>query len=227
MDKKMQSGVFVPFDSFYDIDELCEYNFDLEEIIALKNLQQRKLFLSDCNEAGGFDSFDVDRICANILQYNRDDAESDLAPEDRTPILLYIDSFGGSLVSGFKLIDIIKLSKTPIYTINTGTWYSAALLIGIAGHKRFATVSSTFLLHDGVNGYMDSQSKLEDYADFFKKFNNVVVKEYVIGNSAITDEEYEENRRKEWYFLANEAKEKELIDIIIGVDEDYDIYNIC
>ena len=122
---------------------------------------------------------------------------------------------------------IIELSETPVYTINTGTWYSMALLIGIAGHKRFATSRSTFLLHDGINGYMDSQSKAEDYADFIKKFNSLVVKEYVMGNSAITSEEYEENRRVEWYFLASEAKEKELVDAIIGVDEGYDIYDIC
>ncbi|MBQ1344595.1 ATP-dependent Clp protease proteolytic subunit [Candidatus Saccharibacteria bacterium] len=227
MDKKMQTKALVPFGSFYDVDELCEYNFDLEEIINLRNLQQRKLFLNDCNESGGYDDFDIEQICANILQYNRDDADCNLSPEERAPILLYINSHGGPEISGFKLIDIIELSETPVYTINTGTWYSMALLIGIAGHKRFATSRSTFLLHDGINGYMDSQSKAEDYADFIKKFNSLVVKEYVMGNSAITSEEYEENRRVEWYFLASEAKEKELVDAIIGVDEGYDIYDIC
>ena len=182
-------------------------------------MQQRKLFL---DEEITVES--AEEITANILQYNREDENNNIPAENRKPVLLYINSPGGSITAGFQIIDVIKLSETPVYTINFGTWYSMAFLIGICGKKRFASPSATFLLHDGTTGFFDSQSKAEDVAEFSKRYNRDVVKKHVIDFSKISDSEYEDKKRVEWYMLAEEAKNMGCIDFIIG--QDMPIYKV-
>ena len=46
------------------------------------------------------------------------------------------------------LISSIQLSKTPIYTINTGTAYKESFLVYLAGHRRYAYPNSMFMYID-------------------------------------------------------------------------------
>jgi ATP-dependent Clp protease protease subunit len=141
--------------------------------------------------------------------------------EDRKPILLYVTSNGGSLVDGFELIDVMLLSKTPIYTINLGYQYSMGFLIGLAGSKRYGTKNATYLLHDGQNMVWNSSSKVMDQMKFQEK-QEAKIKDYVLSRSKLTSEEYDEKYRVEWYLFNPEAKEKGFCDYIIGEDCDID-----
>ena len=137
------------------------------------------------------------------------------------PIKLYMTTNGGNVDAGFQLIDVIMSSKTPIYTINSGYWYSMGFLIGIAGHKRFSTRNARMLMHDGCHFLGDSSAKLQDQVEFQKRFDSRI-KQYVISRSNITSEEYDKKFRVEWYMFADEAKERGLIDYIIGEDCEID-----
>lgn len=202
---------------YYDID----FEFDeesaiksglIEEVFYVKDLQQRKLFLNM-----NIDQFTIGDIVRHIMQYNTED--KGIAPEERKPILLYLTSNGGSVDAGFELIDVIKSSKTPVYTINLGYQYSMGFLIGLAGHKRFATPNAKFLMHDGSNFVWDSGAKVQDRMEFQKKVEERI-KNYVLQNSQISSEEYDSKFRVEWYMFADEAKEKGFVDYIIGSDCD-------
>ena len=46
-----------------------------------------------------------------------------------------------------------------------------------------------------------------------------MIRDYVVANTKITEEEYKRNERRQWYLNAHEMKEKGLIDIIIGEDD--------
>lgn len=203
------------FDIDAEYDELLVADrSSLEEIILVKDMQQRKIWLHD--------SIDIETISGaihNIYQYNREDA--DIPVEERKPILLYVASNGGSVDAGFALIDAIQTSKTPVYTINTGYWYSMGFLIGLAGKKRFAMPNATFLMHDGSNFIWTSGSKAQDQADFNRRVE-ARVKQYILDHSSLTSKEYDKKQRVEWYLFADEAKEKGFIDLIIGVDCDID-----
>lgn len=204
---------------YFDIDAeyealLVTDRSSLEEVMMVKDMQQRKIWLHD--------EIDIETVSGaihNIYQYNREDA--DLPVEGRKPILLYIASNGGSVDAGFALIDAIQTSKTPIYTINTGYWYSMGFLIGLAGKKRFAMPNATFLMHDGSNFIWTSGSKAQDQADFNRRVE-ARVKQYILDHSTLTSKEYDKKQRVEWYLFADEAKEKGFIDQIIGVDCDID-----
>ena len=203
---------------YYDI----EIDFDkalidggmVEELFYLKDLKQRKLFLNM-----EIDQISVADIARHILQYNKEDAGID--PADRQPILLYVVSNGGEVDSGFELIDVIQSSKTPVYTINLGYQYSMGFLIGLAGHKRFATRNAKYLMHDGSNFVYNSGAKAQDQMEFNRKVEERV-KQYIISRSNVTSEEYDSKLRVEWYLFADEAKEKGFVDCIIGVDCDID-----
>ena len=157
----------------------------------------------------------------HILQMNKEDEA--IPVEKRTPIILYINTNGGDMDSGFALIDVILASKTPVYTVNLGWQYSMGFLIGIAGHKRFASKNAKYLIHDGSGMLFDSSAKMQDRMEFWK-IESERVKEFILDRTTITPEEYEEKLRVEWYLFADEAKEKGIVDHIIG--EDADIYDI-
>lgn len=205
---------------YYDIEVSFEKSLIeggmVDELFYLKDLKQRKLFLNS-----EIDQFTVADIVKHIMQINKED--KDIEPAERQPILLYVTSNGGEIDSGFELIDVIMNSKTPVYTINLGFQYSMGFLIGLAGHKRYATANAKFLMHDGSNFVWDSGMKAQDRMDFNKKIESRI-KKYVMSRSTVTNEEYESKLRVEWYLFADEAKEKGFVDYIIG--EDCDINEI-
>lgn len=204
-------------EEYYDLNVELEDLFKgaaSEEVFYLKDLKQRKFIIND-----SISQFSVADTVRHILQINREDFG--IAPEERKPILLYLISVGGSVDDGFELIDVIQASKTPVYTINLGYWYSMGFLIGIAGKKRFAMKNSKFLQHDGFSGAYDSAAKMQDKLAF-DKITEERIRDYVISVSNITGEEYDSKYRVEWYMYAEEAKEKGFIDYIIGEDCDID-----
>ena len=75
------------------------------------DLENRRLFINDI-----IDSDVIDTIVYHILRYNRED--KDIPVENRKPILLYVNTNGGSVPDGYALIDAVMTSKTPVYTIN-------------------------------------------------------------------------------------------------------------
>lgn len=186
----------------------------LSEVLYLKDLKQRKLFLND--EINFVSAIEV---VHNILQFNTEDKE--IPVEDRKPILLYVTSIGGGVDAGYALIDTILCSKTPVYTINLGWQYSMGFLIGLAGHKRFAVPNARFLMHDGSSFVYDSGAKAQDQMEFQKRVEERT-RAYVLSRSKLTPEEYDAKFRVEWYLFAEEAKQYGFTDYIIGQDCDLD-----
>ena len=206
----------------YD-DDYYDFEIDLEKIVGsgmvddvfyLKDLKQRKLFLK-CD----IDQCSVSDIVKHIMQYNAEDRGK--PTEERQPIFLYVVSNGGVVDAGFELIDVIECSKTPVYTINTGYQYSMGLLIGLAGHKRFATKNAKYLMHDGSNFVWNSGAKAQDQMEFNLEVERRI-KQYILGHTNLSEEKYKEQFRKEWYFFADEAKKMGFTDYIIGEDCDID-----
>lgn len=202
------------FDIDFDVEEVLAKNGMVDAVFYLRDLKQRKLYLNDT-----IDQITVDDIVSHIIQYNRQDKGVD--PKDRQTIMLYLSSNGGEVDAGFQLIDVILASKTPVYTINLGYQYSMGFLIGLAGHKRFATPNAKFLMHDGTNFVYNSGTKVQDQMAFQRRVEERI-RRFVIDHSHVTPEEYDSKLRVEWYLFADEAKEKGFVDQIIGVDCPFD-----
>lgn len=202
------------YDIGIDFEKILMDTGCLDEMFYLQDLKKRKMYLN-CEITQG----SVASIVRHILQFNAED--KGISPEVRQPILLYIISEGGDVDAGFELIDAIQNSKTPVYTINLGYWYSMGFLIGLSGHKRYATKNAKFLMHDGSHFIYNSSAKARDQM----RFNDRVeerVKEHVLSLSNLDGDEYDAKLRVEWYMFADEAKERGFVDYIIGEDCDID-----
>ena len=57
--------------------------------------------------------------------------------------------------------------------------------------------------------------------EFNKKVDNAI-RDYIVANTNISEEEYKANERKQWYLNAEEMKEKGMIDFIIGSENSED-----
>lgn len=191
----------------FSINESIGYVY--EDIFKSEDLERRHLYIN-----GNIDNGVIDDVVYHILRYNRID--KGIAAHDRRPIILYINSPGGDLVSGYSLIDAILLSKTPVYTVNIGECASMAFLVFIAGDFRFTMPHSQFLMHDGTVAGNDSTAKMKDRMEFEFSQLEEMVKEYVVERTLIDADAYEQKYRCEWYFLPKEAKQLGVADYILG-----------
>lgn len=191
------------------------YNYEYSDKFDIEDNEQRRIYINS-----EIDENIVDTAVYHVLRYNRIDKDTPIT--SREPIKIYINSPGGLVADGYALIDAIKLSKTPVYTINLANCLSMALLIFISGHKRFSMPHAEFLLHDGSSGCFDSVSKMQDRLKFESEQIDKMTKEYILSNTSITKEQYEMNMRKEWYFLPQEGKSIGVVDSIIGEDCELD-----
>lgn len=198
-----------------DIKVTESFNYCYEDKFEMEDSEGRRLYINCI-----IDESVVDTAVYNILRYNRMD--KGVPAEERKPIIIYINSPGGSVIDGYSLIDAITLSKTPVYTVNLGACFSMGLLIYMAGHKRFAFPRSEFLLHEGFISDGDSVSKVKDYLDFQSNQVEVMTKDYILEHSKIGSDEYDRNMRKEWYFLPKEGKKIGIVDYILGEDDELD-----
>lgn len=160
----------------------------------------------------------IGHIILDIIEFNRED--EGIPVEKRKPIKLYINSPGGEVDEGFPLISTIELSKTPVFTINIGSWSSMSFLIGITGHKRLALSYTKFLLHDGSTVSYGTTSKALDKAKFDDRFEQEVIKRHVLKHSNMTSAEYDSLLRVEYYMLPQDALKHQFIDRIITDIED-------
>lgn len=162
----------------------------------------------------------VTGLAANILRYNRED--KGLPVGSRKPIIIYINSPGGSVIDGFGLIDVMINSKTPVYTVNLADAASMGFLIFLAGSRRFSMPHCQFLCHDGSTSGYDSSAKMRDRMEFETNALNPMVKDYVISRTNINSDLYDEKYRVEWYMLSEEAKSHGIVTDIVGKDCDID-----
>lgn len=202
------------------MEKSLRLNCSFQELAYLNEIDARRLYLygeiasSDgCDDDCTFYTSQAASIVKKIFDYNREDRG--LHGVERQPIILYINSPGGELAEGFSLVAAMKLSKTPIYTINTGMWCSMAFLIGITGSKRYSLPFTTFLMHEASGFSFGKISNMEDKIKFDRKFSDTVVKQHVLKHSRMTEEEYDHVVKNELYLLPEEALEYGFIDEIV------------
>ena len=187
------------------------YNYCYENRFDLEDLDGRRLYINSA-----IDEDIISTIVYQILRYNRED--KGVPVEERTPIILYLNSPGGSVVDGYGLVDAIRSSITPIYTVNQAFAASMGFLIFIAGHKRYSMERSEFLMHDGSTFGWDSTAKMKDRMDFETKELEAMTKEYIMSRTKIDSDLYDEKYRVEWYMLPETAKKYGIVDYIVGKD---------
>ena len=102
------------------------------------------------------------------------------------PIHLHIQSYGGSLLHTFYIMDAIKTLKTPVYTYIDGFAASAATLMSVCGKRRFMTESSVMLVHQLSSGASGKFEEIKNEYSNLVEFMEIIKKTYLnYGNISI------------------------------------------
>lgn len=147
-----------------------------------------------------------------IMRSNKED--KGLSVEERKPIKIFIDSPGGDVIFMNSIIKAIEISKTPVWTINYCTAYSAASLILAAGHKRYALPGSHVLVHNGYCSYSGEASQVESTKKYFDKLNKVI-NDWFLSKTKIDPKAYKKKAISDWFMTAEESLENGIVDRII------------
>ena len=161
----------------------------------------------------------LESVCLMILKWNSED--KNLPVDCRKKIVLYLNSDGGDAIMGSQILSIIKNSKTPVVTVGFAKCASMASYILASGSLRYCFPNTVVLYHDGQTGYVSSGNKGKDIQRFYDKLDERMT-EFMIKNTNMTKEFLEEIKDREYYMFPEEAKERGIIDKIIGIDCDLD-----
>jgi ATP-dependent protease ClpP protease subunit len=134
---------------------------------------------------------------------------------DPYPIHLHIQSYGGSLLHTFYVMDVIKTLKTPVYTYIDGFAASAATLMSVCGKRRFMTESSVMLIHQLSSG--GAAGKFEEIKNEYSnlvEFMDIIKKTYLnYGN--ISSERLDELLKQDLWLNSAKSLEYGFVDEII------------
>ena len=189
------------------VDNVKDDMKTFEDLINFDGSVRREVYIYDITPGLGA------TVDGQIRFWNQYDEDHNIPVNERKPIKIYIDSCGGSLSDTLTIIDAIKMSKTPIYTICIGTAYSGGFFTFITGHKRIAYPHASFLFHEGSTSTGGTSGQFENYTAFYKKQLDQL-KDIVLTHTSISEEEYSKIRRDDIWYDAKEGIEKSFVDEI-------------
>lgn len=185
-------------------------NIGLAEKLYLEDLGDRLFYLDS--------EVDCDLLHTVTMQiYKINGIDYGLPEKERTPIVLVINSYGGSALDGIALMDAIRQSKTPVIGICTGYAMSMAFNIYSVCHIRVSMPNAVFMFHDGSECVINTSTKVHDWTTFSPKLDNRINK-MIAENSKLTVEYLESIAPHDNYWFADEMVEKGVVDSIIGKD---------
>jgi len=155
----------------------------------------------------------IDDTVANLIMAQLLHLESDDPDKD---VFLYINSPGGSITSLFAIYDTMNYIKPDVNTVCMGMAASAAAVIlagGTAG-KRFALPHARIMLHQPHGGAQGQASDIEIQAKLIVEMReqlNAILAEH----SGQTLEKVEKDTERDYWMLADAAKEYGIIDQVL------------
>ena len=94
-----------------------------------------------------------------FIELQRNNPNVKMEPE---PIMLHINSYGGSVFAGFWAVDIIKQSKIPIDTIVEGATASCGTIMSVVGRKRYIRPTASMLIHQLSSWFGGKMTEIDD-----------------------------------------------------------------
>ena len=147
-------------------------------------------------------------IVSKIIRWNREDKGKPV--DERKPIKLFFLSPGGDLEIEEAVVSTIRLSQTPVWGIAMGMVASAASLIYLSCHKRFALPNAYLIIHQGsaqMGGNYDQMvAAMKDYEEQIERMTK-----FYIENTDYAEDEIRANIKTDWYVRGEELLERKLI----------------
>ncbi|RCI16283.1 hypothetical protein L249_1853 [Ophiocordyceps polyrhachis-furcata BCC 54312] len=178
--------------------------------IFSKLLQERIVCLN-----GGIDDYMSASIVSQLLWLESDTPEK--------PIIMYINSPGGSVTSGMAIYDTMTYIKSPVSTVCVGGAASMAaiLLAGGEAGKRYALPHSSIMIHQPLGGTQGQASDILIYANHIQRIreqSNKIMQYHLNkakGHEKYTVEEVNDMMERDRYMSVDEALEIGVIDEVL------------
>ena len=163
---------------------------------------------------------DIDEDIIETVYLPLKDFEEDDSDE---PVTLILNSPGGSVADSFFLAHYLSQYKKKLKVIVTGYAASMATTLLAGGGKndnvhRVCYPSTFALIHDGLVAVPPSEAKTAADIMLFNEKVDKDIRAFILDNTNITAEQYDSQARHQWYISAQEMKELNLIDEILGCD---------
>lgn len=147
----------------------------------------------------------------------------DFEEDDITkPVKLILNTPGGSIADGLILCNIIDNYKKPLEIIVPSYSCSMGTIILCSGNNNPNVTKKCYpfsfaLFHSGQTFLEGETASVDDTHEFNKSINDRI-REYVIKNTNIDAECYDQHYRKQWYLTSQEMLSYGLVNEIIGSD---------
>jgi len=135
----------------------------------------------------------------------------------KEPLYLLIDSPGGSVFAGAKVISAIEASIRPVYTVCVGLCASMGAMIHSYGHKRLATDRSVLMYHPASGGFQGPFPRAKSLFGTVERYVNKM-EVNISTRSGMSREVYEQHVLRDFWIDAEDAKVLNLIDDLVVID---------
>ncbi|NIA26343.1 MAG: ATP-dependent Clp endopeptidase proteolytic subunit ClpP [Gammaproteobacteria bacterium] len=156
----------------------------------------------------------IDDTVANLIMAQLLHLESEDPDKD---VYLYINSPGGSITSLFAIYDTMQYIKPAVTTVCMGMAASASAVILAGGEKgkRFALPHARVMLHQPSGGAQGQASDIEIQARLIMQMREQL-NQILADHTGQTMEKVSEDTERDFWMLAEEAKDYGIIDDILS-----------
>ncbi|RDA90773.1 hypothetical protein CP533_3608 [Ophiocordyceps camponoti-saundersi (nom. inval.)] len=178
--------------------------------IFSKLLQERIICLN-----GEIDNYLSASIVGQLLWLESDTPDK--------PIIMYINSPGGSVTAGMAIYDTMTYIKSPVSTVCVGGAASMAAILLAGGEpgKRYALPHSSIMIHQPLGGTSGQASDILIYANQIQRIreqSNKIMQYHLNkakGHEKYTVEEVNDMMERDRYMSVDEALEIGVIDEVL------------
>lgn len=158
----------------------------------------------------------VERVAIPLLDFEKD-SNSD-------PVTVIFATVGGSISDSFILCNIIDNYKKPLNIIVLGYAASMGTILLAAGSHNPNVTRKCYpftyaLLHAGSTAFSGESLTVQDTLEFNKRVDEKV-KQFILSHTNISEEEYNQHERKQWFLDADDMLKYGFVDEIIGKEDD-------
>tara|TARA_E500000318_G_C3569062_1_gene216988 strand:- start:2247 stop:2837 length:591 start_codon:yes stop_codon:yes gene_type:complete len=133
---------------------------------------------------------------------------------DKAPIIMYVNSPGGSVTHGMSIYDTMQYITSPIHTVVIGQAASMASLLACSGAHRSITTNSRHMIHQPLGGASGQATDVLIHANELVRWKEVLTSIY----QNHTGQDYDKlvaDMERDNYMTAEQAKEYNLVDVIV------------
>lgn len=177
------------------------------------------LALVGCSESIELNSANLINLRGPINELSVNDVIEKMVLFDGSVLYIYINSPGGSVLQGMKIIDQIEALKKEGVEVNCIADYSASMAFVILQtcSRRYATKSSVLMQHQMSLGVEGNIHYINSYIDYVNHINLDLI-EMQSERIGLTCEEFDKKIMNDWWISGNHATKMNVVDELITVN---------